>query len=401
MKAARRGHVSPAAAFLSGYQHGRTRHGPCARHARRAAPPSRAVDRGQRRVDAGRAAGGPGPLRSAARARRLRRRLRRPHQGQARRTRSWPRASSCSSTSSTAAPAAARPTPATAPASWSRSRTGSCARSPPRSASRCPPTGRYGAGLVFLPHDAAQRADLIARFEALVTRRGAGRPRLARRADRRLDAGRLGPARPAGLQADLRRQRRRHRGGGGSARLRAQALRHPQAPRASRSTRSTWPSKKAFYVVSLSSRTLIYKGMLTAAQLPEFFVDLRDAGPRVGAGAGPPALQHQHLPVLAAGAPVPLHRAQRRDQHPARQHQLDARPRGPAPVAALRRRPAEAAAGHPRGRQRHRHLRQRARVPGHERALAAARHADDDPRAVAEPRDDDPARRRSTSTTRR
>ena len=34
--------------------------------------------------------------------------------------------------------------------------------------------------------------------------------------------------------------------------------------------------KKAFYVVSLSSRTCVWKGMLTAAQLPEFFVDLRD-----------------------------------------------------------------------------------------------------------------------------
>ena len=31
-----------------------------------------------------------------------------------------------------------------------------------------PEKGRYGTGLVFLPHDAAQRDDLIARFEALV-----------------------------------------------------------------------------------------------------------------------------------------------------------------------------------------------------------------------------------------
>jgi glutamate synthase (NADPH) large chain len=48
------------------------------------------------------------------------------------------------------------------------------------------------------------------------------------------------------------------------------------------------------------------------------------------AGAGASALQHQHLPVVAAGAPVPLRRAQRRDQHAARQHQLDARARGAA-----------------------------------------------------------------------
>ena len=44
---------------------------------------------------------------------------------------------------------------------------------------------------------------------------------------------------------------------------------------------------------------------------------------RVGAGAGASALLDQHLPVLAAGAPVPLHLPQRRDQHGARQRQLD------------------------------------------------------------------------------
>ena len=40
--------------------------------------------------------------------------------------------------------------------------------------------------------------------------------------------------------------------------------------------------------------------------------------------AGALALLHQHLPVLAAGPPVPVHRAQRRDQHDPRQPELDA-----------------------------------------------------------------------------
>ena len=73
--------------------------------------------------------------------------------------------------------------------------------------------------------------------------------------------------------------------------------------------------------------TLIYKGMLTADQIEPMFPDLARSGRRVGARAGAPALQHQHVPVVAARAPVPLHRAQRRDQHAARQHQLDARAR--------------------------------------------------------------------------
>ena len=46
-------------------------------------------------------------------------------------------------------------------------------------------------------------------------------------------------------------------------------------------------------------------------------------GVPVGAGAGPPALLDQHLPVVAAGAPVPVRLPQRRDQHGARQRQLD------------------------------------------------------------------------------
>ena len=49
-------------------------------------------------------------------------------------------------------------------------------------------------------------------------------------------------------------------------------------------------------------------------------------GDRAGAGAF--ALFHQHLSELGPRPSLSLHRAQRRDQHPARQHQLDARPPG-------------------------------------------------------------------------
>ena len=91
---------------------------------------------------------------------------------------------------------------------------------------------------------------------------------------------------------------------------------------------------QCFYVVSLSCNTLIYKGMLTAEQIQPMFPDLRDPDMRVGARARAPALQHQHVPVLAARASVSLRRAQRRDQHAARQHQLDA---GARRTAALGR----------------------------------------------------------------
>ena len=110
--------------------------------------------------------------------------------------------------------------------------------------------------------------------------------------------------------------------------------------------------------------------------------------PRVGDRTGALALQHQHVPVVAAVAPLPLHRPQRRDQHPARQHQLDAGARGAVRIGPDGGRPAEALPHHQGEPERHRHLRQRARVPGHDRPVAAPRGADDDPGAVAEARVD-------------
>jgi glutamate synthase (NADPH/NADH) large chain len=62
--------------------------------------------------------------------------------------------------------------------------------------------------------------------------------------------------------------------------------------------------RECFYVPSLSSRTLCYKGMLLANQVAHYYPD---------------------LPLLGSGASVPHDRAQRGNQHPARQYQLDAR----------------------------------------------------------------------------
>ena len=115
-------------------------------------------------------------------------------------------------------------------------------------------------------------------------------------------------------------------------RVRAQALRDPQAHRARRrrdgdcriAARSTSPACRR--------KTLIYKGMLTADQIAPMFPDLAD--PDVESAL---ALVHQRFstntfPSLAARASLPLRRAQRRDQHAARQHQLDAGARGAARV---------------------------------------------------------------------
>ncbi len=66
-----------------------------------------------------------------------------------------------------------------------------------------------------------------------------------------------------------------------------------------------------------SSRTLVYTGMLMPTQIAAFFPDLTDPSSSSAMCARALALQHQHLRRLGSRAPVPLPRAQRRDQHDA------------------------------------------------------------------------------------
>ena len=66
------------------------------------------------------------------------------------------------------------------------------------------------------------------------------------------------------------------------------------------------PGLSELYMPSFSTRTVVYKGLLLAPQVGSFYHDLRNPLTAVGAGAGASALLHQHLPVLAAGAPVSL-----------------------------------------------------------------------------------------------
>ena len=124
-----------------------------------------------------------------------------------------------------------------------------------------------------------------------------------------------------------------------SGRVRAQALRDPPRGRDRRRPGARDPEL-------LSSRTIVYKGMLTARSCS---ATTRTCGRahEVGARAGPLALLDEHVPELGARAPVPDDRPQRRDQHAARQRQLDARARVAARLGAVRRRPAEGAARRP------------------------------------------------------
>ena len=214
--------------------------------------------------------------------------------------------------------------------------------------------------------------------------RGPARDRLAHGADQRRDARRDGPLLRAVHAPGVHPPQPGPRG---RTRVRAQAVRDPQA----RLHRDPHLDDGRRRILVRGQPVLPHAGVQGhAADLAAGPVLPRPAQPgaRVGARAGALALQHQHLPELGPRAPVPLHRPQRRNQHGARQHQLDACARGALRVRAVRR-------GHPRDqpdrepeRQRLGHVRQRARAAVPLGALVAARDDDDDPRAVVEPRID-------------
>ena len=181
-------------------------------------------------------------------------------------------------------------------------------------------------------HRPGQPRRLRAPVRAGRPRRGADVPRLARRPDRqphdRPDA-RSGRSRSSGSSSSAATRRRSTTTTPSSASSTSSA-----AARGTRCGALDVPEKAMFYIPSLSCTTIVYKGMLNPDQLTAFFPDLQDDRRRVGPGAGALALQHQHLPQLAARASLPLRRAQRRDQHAARQRQLDARPREHVQVAS-------------------------------------------------------------------
>ena len=141
-----------------------------------------------------------------------------------------------------------------------------------------PAAGEYGAGLVFLPTDPEQRRACEAIFEKCIVDEGqeflgwrdvpsnngpiGPSARATEPVMRHLFVGRKGlPERPKRLGEDLAFERKLY------------VIRRC----AENAVRATGLRERGmFYVPSLSARTLIYKGMLTAAQLGEYFPDLDD-----------------------------------------------------------------------------------------------------------------------------
>jgi len=138
-----------------------------------------------------------------------------------------------------------------------------------------PPEGAYGAGVVFLPQDADDRArirDLVARItdeegQALLGWRGVP-----------TDHGLVGPsARAAEPVFEQLFIGARGAAAGDRARFERKlfVIRKRIEHEADRLEVGAL-SRRLFYIVSLSSATLTYKGMLTARQLEPMFPDLSD-----------------------------------------------------------------------------------------------------------------------------
>jgi len=137
---------------------------------------------------------------------------------------------------------------------------------------RLPEPGAYGAGLVFLPRDAAQRAWCEERFEA--TARREGQVPIGWR-DVPVGEEHLGDI--ARRAAPVVRQVFIGRGKGLRDARHFERKLFVIRKALERDVReSHLPERRFFHVPSLSARTLVYKGLLLADQIDRYFPDLRD-----------------------------------------------------------------------------------------------------------------------------
>ena len=246
-----------------------------------------------------------------------------------------------------------------------------------------PPAGAYAVGIAFLPDGRRRRPRPPSRGSRGSPPRRTSRVLGWREVpDRRRRAvvGATARGRDAAVPPALRRL--------GAARRRRRASPSSGWRSACASAPSTRPACTSRRCRRGRSST---RACSTTGQLEPFFPDLSDRAVRHRAGPRALPVLDQHVPVVAAGPPVPAHRAQRRDQHRAGQPQLDARPRGAARLATLIPGDLQPALPdlHP-GRQRLGELRRGARAAAPGRPQPAARGADDDPGGVGEPRRDGP-----------
>ncbi|MDX6558957.1 MAG: glutamate synthase large chain, partial [Blastocatellia bacterium] len=141
---------------------------------------------------------------------------------------------------------------------------------------KLPPAGQYAVGMVFLPKNGASRRECERLFERIVKEEG--QRVLGWRTVRTNDAG-LGPtaraSKPVVRQIFIAAEK-----GGPPTKLSKDLAFERKLyvirKRVSKGAKRGIFERGMFYVSSLSARTIVYKGMLTAGQLVSFYPDLAD-----------------------------------------------------------------------------------------------------------------------------
>ena len=251
-----------------------------------------------------------------------------------------------------------------------------------------PAAGAYGAGLIFLPHQERDREAIKSLIGSIVAEEGAtllgwrdvptdnrllGESAVATQpVFQQLFIGSSFPV--ADRASELKFERKLY------------VIRKRIENAVDRLSLKNALSRRFFFIVSLSAKTLIYKGMLTARQLVPMFPDLSDPDAEVvrsrscTSASARTRSRRGRWPIRTATSPTT-----------ARSTRCAATSTGCAPAKGCS---GATCFGDDlekilpvirEGGQRHRDLRQRARAARDGRPIAAARHPDDDPGAVAEP----------------
>ncbi len=137
---------------------------------------------------------------------------------------------------------------------------------------KLPGAGDYAVGMVFLPQNGPSRRECERLFERIV--REEGQRVLGWRTVRTDDSG-LGPTARASKPIVRQIFIERERGLPDDAAFERKLF--VIRKRVSKGARRGIHERGMFYVASLSSRTIVYKGMLTTGQLTTFYPDLRDS----------------------------------------------------------------------------------------------------------------------------
>jgi glutamate synthase domain-containing protein 1 len=140
-----------------------------------------------------------------------------------------------------------------------------------------PAEGSYGAGLVFLPHEESDRErikDLIARITSEEGQHLLGWREVP--SDNSLIGDSAKATQPVFEQVFIGASFDTATDEGHARFERKLYVIRKRIERAVEAYKINALSKRSFYIVSLSARTLIYKGMLTASQIAPFFLDLAE-----------------------------------------------------------------------------------------------------------------------------